>query len=248
MTRSRLASTLLAAAALVVAAAPSAPASAASDPVCPPHRGGLVNDHHGFGRVWHQGASLYACTTVYAHRPRAKRMGPWTPYTKVAFNGVDLAWTVRMHVGGKATDRVWAANVDSGQRWMLAQKPNPGGPSLAARETLLQRLVVVDQSVVWVTRTSDVVAVLREPGGSDPTLVGTWATPPAVLQKRLLPLGTYAGVSAAALAASLRVKELDGEGDECGGVNPYRITFRPAAGAAVLGVVWDGYWTSTNCS
>jgi hypothetical protein len=54
-------------------------------------------------------------------------------------------------------------------------------------------------------------------------------------------------VPAATLAASLRVKELDGEGDECGGVNPYRITFRPGAGAAELGVLWDGYWTSTNC-
>jgi hypothetical protein len=246
MTRSRLASTLLAAAATAAATVSPAPVASAADPACPPHPGSIVNDHHGFGRVWHQGTSLYACTTVYAHRPRAKRMGPWTPYTRVAFNGDDLAWTVRMHVGGKATDRVWAANVDSGRRWMLAQKPNPAGATLAARETLVQRLVVVDQSVVWVTRTSDVVAVLREPG-SEPTPIGTWATPPKVLQKRLLPLGTYPGVPAAALASSLRVKELDGEGDECGGVNPYRITFRPGAGAAELGVLWDGYWTSTNC-
>jgi hypothetical protein len=248
MTRSRVTSTLLAGAALALSASGAGVAPAlAKDPVCPAHSGALANDGHGFGRVWHQGSSLYACTTVYGHRPRAKRMGPWTPFTKVAFDGVNLAWTVRMHVGGKATDRVWAANVDSRSRWMLGQKPNPAGATLAARETLLQRLVVVDQSVTWVTRTKDVVAVMRDPAG-DPAPIGTWPTPPAILQKKLLPLGTYPGASAAGLAASLKVKEEDGDGDECGGVNPYRITFRPAAAAAELGVLWDGDWTSTNCS
>jgi hypothetical protein len=213
---------------------------------CPARSATIVKDVRGFGRVWHRGTSLYACTTVYGHAPQTRRVGPYAPATKVAFDGVNLAWTVRMTKQGRRTDRVWAANVDSGRRWMLAQKPNPAGGDKAARETLVQRILVKDQAIAWVTRGGDVVGALVS-AQDEPVAIGTLPSPP-VQQDHLVQIGSFPGGPVSALAASLRITEGDGEGDECGGVNPYRFTVRPEAGLPEAGVQWTGGWTSTNCS
>ncbi|MCW3014714.1 MAG: hypothetical protein JWO02_1806 [Solirubrobacterales bacterium] len=223
------------------------PASAAKPKAkaCPARSGTIARDRRGFGRVWHKGTSLYACTTVYGHAPKTERMGPYAAGTKVAFDGVNVTWTVPMVKGGKKTDRVWAANVDSGSRWMLAQKPNPAGTDAAARETRVQRIVVRDQAIAWVTKGGDVVGALRSPE-DDPVTIGTLPAAP-VVQKNLVLLGSFTGVPVMDLATSLQIEELDGDGDECGGVNPYRFTVRPDASTPAAGVEWTGGWTSTNC-
>ncbi|MCW3038096.1 MAG: hypothetical protein JWM31_1, partial [Solirubrobacterales bacterium] len=149
---------------LAATAAATAAATTASavrpDPKCLVRPGQLAVTRGGDDRVWHRGDSLYACTTAYAHAPKAKRMGPWAPGTKVSFDGSNLAWTVPMVIAGRRTDRVWAANVDAGRRWMLAQKPNPGGADKPAREGRVQRLQVRDRALAWVTAGGDVVGAL----------------------------------------------------------------------------------------
>lgn len=229
--------------ATALAAAPS-PASAAAR--CPLQRGMIVIDGARFGTVFHRGTKLYACTTVYGHAPRSRYMGPWTPDTKVSFDGVNLAWTVRMTAQGKRTDRVWAGSADTGRRWMLGQKPNPGGADLAAREDTIRSLIAVDRGIAWVTKDGAVVGALEEPQ-SGLTPFGTFATPPSILQDKLALVGTWPG-HGAQLAQSLKLEETGGDGDECGGVDTYRLSVTPDAGQPALGVTWDGYWTSTNCS
>lgn len=240
--------------ALLVAAALAATATALPSPAsaapkvknCPAQTGTIVKDS--IGRVWHRGLKLYACTTVYAHAPKSRYMGPWSSGTKVSFDGVNLAWTVRSTAAGKSTDRVWAGSADTGKRWMLAQKPNPGGATLADREVRIQRILATDRAIAWVTQGGDVVGALEDPAGEPLEVVGTFTTPPSVLQKKLVLVGSWPAVPAAQLAASLKLAEESGDGDECGGVNPYLLTVRPDAAAPAVGVRWDGYWTSTNCS
>ena len=81
---------------------------------------------------------------------------------------------------------------------------------------------------------------------SDPEAVGTL---PAPLQadRALLLVGTWADAAPDALAASARLEELDGDGDECGGVNPYRLTVQPDAGGPRLGAQWFGGWSRPDC-
>jgi hypothetical protein len=238
---------LVAAVVAATAAAAPSPASAAAKPKnCPAQKGTIKVDGYKIGRVWHRGTKLFACTTVYGHAPKSRYLGPWAPGTKVAFDGVNLGWTVRTVAEGRSTDRVWAGSADTGKRWMLAQKPNPGGATKAAREVRVQRIVVADRGLAWVTQGGDVVGALESPA-SDPAPVGTFTTPPSVLQKRLVLIGSWPAVPAATLAATLKIVEEPGEGDECGGGNPYLITVRPDAAKPAIGVRWDGYWTSTNC-
>lgn len=238
---------LAAAAAAVTLTGATLPAAAsARSHTCAPKTGTPAIDAHKTGRVWHQGTSLYACTTVYDHVPKAKRMGPWAAGTKVAFDGVNLAWTVPMKIEGRGTDRVWAANVDSGRRWMLAQKPNPGGATKPAREGRVQRLVVTDQAVAWVTKGGAVVGAFVEPA-DDPSPVGPLPSPP-VVQQNLTLVGSFGDADPVALGKSLKLAEMSGDGDECGGVNEYVLTVRPDAAPASVGIQQSGYWQSTNCS
>src|SRR5690348_5745498 len=90
------AAAVLAGAGAAPPAAPAAAARAARD--CPAQRGTLARAP--LGRVWHRGHSLYACTTAYARRPRSVRLGPWAPQTRVAWDGVNAAWTVPLWRGG----------------------------------------------------------------------------------------------------------------------------------------------------
>lgn len=245
MNRRRAASLIAAAGvACTLAGAPS-PAGAARSAVCPSQTGTIVKDNT--GRVFHRGTRLYACTTVYGHAPKSRYMGPWSQYTKVAFDGVNLGWTVRTTAAGKRTDRVWAGSADTGKRWMLGQKPNPGGADLAAREDTVSRIVAQDRGVAWVTKGGAVVGALQDPAEDVVTPIGSFATAPSVLQKKLVLVGSWPGATKQ-LASSLALTETGGDGDECGGVDTYVLTVRPDAAADPVGVRWDGYWSSTNCS
>jgi hypothetical protein len=60
-------------------------------------------------------------------------------------------------------------------------------------------------------------------------------------------VGSFPDVGAVALARSMQLTEENGDGDECGGVNPHTLTVKPDASGALVGVRWLGGWTSTNC-
>ncbi len=227
----------------ILAAVPGAPAIArdASDD-CPRQRGTIATAP--LGRVWHRGTTLYGCTAVYGHRPRTKRLGSWSPTTRVSFDGVNVAWTVRCTVGERRVDRIWAANIDSGVRWLKGAPLIPRAGAPKAREERAQLVQLRDQGVAWVTQAGDVVFALRSPesspepiGGAAPKLSGQYVL-----------LGSFTALPARDLAATLTLKELPGDGDECGAVNPYELTVQPDANQPALGVRWDGYWSSTNCS
>src|SRR3954464_3579077 len=110
---------LLAAVALTVPAAAHAKAYAN----CPARSGTLAKD--GFGRVWHTKATLYGCTTVYGRRPRTRRLGPWKPGTKGAWDGRHAGWRVPLTRGGVRRDRVYAGSAEDGSRWLLGTRARP---------------------------------------------------------------------------------------------------------------------------
>jgi hypothetical protein len=229
--------TAVAAGALLTGAVP---AGAAQN--CPAKKGTLAKDS--LGRVWHKGTSLYACTTVYGHRPRSRRMGPYKPGTKVSFDGVDLAWTTALTRDGVRSDRVWAGSADTGRRWLDGKRLIPASGDQPEREARILKLVAVDRSVAWVTRGGDVGFALQFPE-TDPAAIGTLPAPLKADDKRLL-VGSFGAASASQLAATLKLTEGDGEGDECGGSNPYDLTFQVSPGTTA-GARWQGGWVSTNC-
>lgn len=236
---------MLAATALALAGlAAAAPGGAmARSHICHRHHGHLAGDF--FGNVWHDSHSVLACTTVYDHPPRARRLGPWTPGTKVAWDGVNALWTVRHTSGGVTTDRMWAANSDNGKHWLSGTKLVPGAAGAPFTDGRAQRIFLKDQSAAWVTQAGQVVMAMHDPADT-PTAIGTLPAPLTAV-KQLLLVGTYPASAVPGIASSLRIKELDGDGDECGGENPYQLTYSVNGGSRV-GALWGGYWESTNCS
>jgi len=224
----------LAAAALALAGA--APASAKSDD-CPARKGTLVKKP--LGRVWHKGHSLFGCTVVFDTKPRARRLGPWAPQTRVDFDGVEVVWTTPLVRNGVRSDRVWNASVQSGTRWASGARLVPG------REARIQRIMVADQGAAWVTRTGDVVLFVRLPN-SDPVAVGGLPGP-LVPDKSFLLVGTFTSIVPKALAATAKLAEGQGDGDECGGTNPYTLTVQPDPSAAPVGATWSGDWVRVDC-
>ncbi len=239
--------TVLAVTALVALGACSAPASASTAATaakgdCPARKGTLAKNS--IGRIWHRRGSIYGCTTVYGEPANRRRLGPYTTGAKVAFDGANVAFTVSRVRDGKRVDRVFAANVDDGRRWLVGRKAVPAAAAEPEHEARIQKLSLRDQSVAWITRTGDVVMAMREPA-SEPTPIGAPPGPLTVVRNLLL-VGRFPGTGATALARSMRYKELPGEGDECGGGNPYTLTVRPDASGRPVGVEWHGHWTSTS--
>ena len=232
-----------AAAAFAVALPASASASAHKD--CPPHKGAIASKNG--GRVWHSGTSLYACTVVYGQKPHTVKLGPWSPKSRVAFDGITAAWTTPLTRDGVRSDRAWLATADGpGKRWIGGARLIPASASGPAREARIQRILLTDQGAAWVTRTGEVVLALADPAGSEPAKIGAL---PGELKAdhQFLLVGSFTGVRASELAKTLTLKESSGDGDECGGVNPYLLTVQPDPAADPVGVSWDGYWTRLNC-
>jgi hypothetical protein len=228
---------------LAAAGLGAAPAPAAKSYDCPATKGMISK--RALGRVWHRGATLYGCTTVYGHRPKTKRLGPWTPTTRVAFDGVDVAWTVRRTVNYRRVDRIWAANIDSGRRWMQGYVLVPRTPTTEPREERVQSVELRDRGVAWITQAGDVVLALQSPQDEPEAIGAAGALKPS---GRYLLVGSFTSLTPRTLAATLALKELPGDGDECGAVNPYELTVQPDPSHPPVGVRWSGYWQSTNCS
>src|SRR4051812_25373084 len=99
----------LGALALLFASATAATAPAQAAKACPAKANTLAKDT--FGRVWHTKATLYGCTTVYGRAPRTKRLGPWKPGTKVAWDGSQAVFSVPLTRDGHIVgDRLYAAD------------------------------------------------------------------------------------------------------------------------------------------
>jgi hypothetical protein len=227
----------------VLLAGSPADASAARSRDCPAKRGTIKVT--GSGRVWHQGHGLYGCTVVYGRPPHTQRLGPWAPGAKVSWDGVSAAWTVPLRRGGVRSDRAWAASAEDGTRWLVGTRLLPRAADAPAREARVQSIRLRDESAAWVTQDGAVVLALRSPEDV-PTAVGT---PPGGLtpDHGLLLLGRWTGVPAAQLATSLSLTEGDGDGDECGGSNPYTLTVQPDAASPATGVTWWGGWSRPFC-
>jgi hypothetical protein len=223
---------------LLALAVPSA--RAASVKSCPARPHTLAKTT--VGRVWSSGASLYACTTVYGRKPNKVRIGPWRTGGKVAWDGSDAVWSVPLVRGGKVVgDRVYAADAQDGSRWLL------GARALPDREARTQRMFVWGTTGGWVTRDGSVVFAQRSPQ-EPPAAVGTLPAPPVTTGKLVL-VGAWPGVSATALGRTVKLDTTgDGDGDECGGSEQYRLTLVPdATSGARVGVTWWGSWERPFC-
>ena len=197
------------------------------------------------GRVWHAAGSLYACTTVYAKPPHRRRLGPWKRGAKVAFDGVNVVWTTPLVRNGVRSDRGWAGSAETGQRWLSGARLIPATAGAEPGEARVQRVLGTDRGGGWVTQTGAVVLALSSPE-SDPEAVGTLPAPLRA-DHHLVLVGTWADAAPDALAASARLEELDGDGDECGGVNPYKLTVQPDPAGARIGATWSGGWSRPDC-
>jgi hypothetical protein len=233
----RRASLALLLAACAFAAVLAGPAQARKSYDCPKRAGTLAVKP--LGRVWHQAGSVYACTTVYGRAPKLRRLGPWKAGTRVAFDGVNVVWTVPLARDGVRSDRAWAASAEDGRRWLSGRRLLPAG------EARVRRVLGTDQGAAWVTTDGVVVLALRWPQ-SDPEAVGALPAAPQA-DRGLVVVGPFAAADHAALAASATLEELEGDGDECGGVNPYKLTVQPDPGADRVGVTWWGGWERPFC-
>jgi hypothetical protein len=231
--------------AVLLLALPGAGQAAKRYPKCPAKQGTLAHD--GSGRVWHQGASLYGCTTVYGHRPRSLRLGPWRPGAKVAWDGSDAVWSVPLTRGGKVVgDRVYAADAQDGKRWLLGARALPKTVTTAAGEARVQRLFAFGATAGWVTTGTDVVFALRSPEDAPQAEGGRLGTP--VADGHLTLVGTWPGISPTGLGRTVKIDATGGDGDECGGGEDYRLTVVPdATSGARLGVRWFGGWSRPYC-
>jgi len=223
------------------------PTTAQAKGDCPARKGTLAKN--GIGRVWHQGASIYGCTTANGHAPRIRRMGPYKPGTIVAFDGVDVAFAVPLVRDGVRSDRVYAASLDDGDRWLLGRLLVPKSATGPEREARVQRLALVEsgrgRSATWVTTTGEVVLAVRSPDGK-PDPIG--ALPGPLTEDRTLVLvGRFPDAGAPALAQSMQVKQGQYEGDECGGSIPQVLTVKPDPSAGRIGASWFAHYTSPRC-
>src|SRR5207342_1569413 len=133
--------------------------------------------------------------------------GPWSPKSRVDFDGMTAAWTTPLVRDGVRSDRAWLATADGpGKRWIGGARLIPASDGGPAREARIQRIVIRDQGAAWVTRTGEVVLALAEPGGSDPASIGSLSTT-LKPSDRYLFVGTFAGVRASELAKTLTLKE-----------------------------------------
>ena len=237
----------LAAAIALIATSLAAPggALARTSRDCPARAHTLVKAPN--GRVWHAGSSLYACSTAYGVRPRSFRLGPWARGARVAFDGVWAAWTTPHRIAsGDIVDRGWAASALTGRRWLSGTPLVPAsGPGAPRREARAAWITVTDEGAAWITRTSDVVLALHHPDDT-PSPIGTLPAPLLPAGNQLL-VGSWPAVPAAQLAASAKLEELPGDGDECGGANDYRLTVQPDGVTGSVGAIWNGSWSRPNC-
>lgn len=254
---------ILAAAALTAALAvlPAAPAAAAS--TCKKHSTEFARKSGGTLWLSPDRKLLYGCAPRYEAPALDIKLGPWSPKSKYAFDGASAVWSVR---SGPA-DKVWAADATktSSPAWLKGVTPvaGPGSKTDAA----VQGLAVLGDAAAWVTTKSTVTFAVTNPDDLEPTLIGAGtpgatatpatspttglpqglvADPPKPKGTRVL-VGRWESIDAAVLAKSLKVTQgSGGDGDDCGGVNEWKATVAPVAGADPVGIDWYSRYSSVS--
>jgi hypothetical protein len=225
---------LLAAAGAALAMALVPAVASAHDYHCSSHRGELAANE--IGIVWHSGHSLYGCSVEYDEGVFVRRLGPWAPGTKVKTDGANVVWSVPTTSGGQRSDRVWAANIHDGVRWLAGTRPVPQGPGHPFLDGHIYKLFQTGEQAAWITTDGDVVAAND---GSNSEVSGVGLPPsPLVWTKQLVLIGHFPDADLAALAASAQLTEGDGETDECGGSDPYTFTIKTSASGPAFGATW----------
>lgn len=255
--------TTLAAVAAVTSGPLVAPASAIPQGYeCPAHTGEFART--GASVLWPgkvKGKNvLYGCTAFYGEKPRSFRLGPWNKASKASFDGQTVVWTARKP--GTKEDAVWVADASVGSTWLRGVRPTTGKGSSA--DVKVERLVAAGEVAAWVTTRGTLVMAVSSPqddaqaiGASSPAATQTPATSPTtgapqgllsplVAKGKRIVIGRWEALASPAFADSLEVLVGDGEGDECGGVNPYDVTVEPLAGGARVGAEISAYWGSSS--
>lgn len=225
--------------------------------------------------LWEHGGSLYGCVAGYlddtannevdhegadpSYSPTPpRRLGPWSPSSRVVFDGVEAAWTARKQLkSGQLVDAVYAVDVNVGKPWLRAARPTF---DLADRQ--IAALKLGQNFAAWVTTRGTVVAAAEggfgdpsEPDAFDLDLVGA-GTPGLVsalvpLDRRLL-IGKF-DAAAAQAGSTLRLRRLsdaDMENEECIGSYRWEVTVRPAPNGPRVGGIWRAAYfpSSIYCS
>ncbi|MDO9352539.1 MAG: hypothetical protein Q7T55_02525 [Solirubrobacteraceae bacterium] len=236
-------------------------ASARAKGDCPKHTGEF--GRKGGSVLWpgpYAGRTvLFGCTSFYGEGPKNYRLGPWAKGSKWAFDGSTAAWVIKGS-GGKG-DRIYVGDAAAKYTWLPGLAPVVGRGAKA--DGKVSRIVVTGDVAAWVTTKGTVAAAARS-FEQDPETVGAelaaakpdpaispttglaqgLVSPPAFKGKRIV-LGRFEAAAGKPLADSLKVVIGQGEGDECGGTNPYTVTAAPIAGQRV-GATWFTSWTSTS--
>lgn len=222
-----------------------ATSSASAAASCPPRKGTLakVSD----ARVWHQGTSLYACTTSYGVKPKARRIGPWTPKTRVAFDGTNVAWTTQVKRGGKTVDRVWASDVLRDGRWLGGRQALPkAAPGGSRGEARVLRIRIEGGVAGWMTDGGTVVMAARSADDTPERIGGGTLAGP--VDDDYVRIEQVARTAASDLAPTLKLASGSGEGDECGGSAPYELTVSSGPNLTPRGARWyAGYLGAPAC-
>ena len=126
---------------------------------------------------------------------------------------------------------MWAANADNGKRWLSGTKLVPGAAGAPFTDGQAQHILLADQSAAWLTKAGQVVMALHEPADDTDAdrnaRVVAAGRGQAAAARRHLP-----DVASSRIASTMKLQELDGDGDECGGENPYRLTIKGDAACA----------------
>jgi hypothetical protein len=148
---------------------------------------------------------------------------------------------------GIRSDRGWVASAEDGKRWLLGTRLIPATSSTPAAEARVQRLFVFGESAGWVTQDGSVVLAVHSPQDA-PAPFGTLPSTPTADHKLVL-VGRWPSAGAASLAATVQLGAFEGDGDECGGSESYRLTVIPDAAAPTtrIGISWFGGWERPFC-
>lgn len=219
---------------------------------CPHHAGTLATTErypNGVSaRVWHQGTSLYGCTTAF--RRTIRRLGPYRPGTTVAVTPWGhVAWTVPLLRDGVRSDRIWATTIDERQTWLAGKRLVPRRGSESEREGQILRVVVTDGpdagGAAWVTRAGD-VAMATQVTNESPVPIGALPVALKPAGRRLL-VGSFGESAAAHIASTLKIAVDDEYGDGCEGGRTYATRFSTAADGDEIGAAWRHFWLSDDC-
>jgi hypothetical protein len=196
-------------------------------------------------RVWHEGATLRACTRVPGKRRYLRTLGTWSAATQVAAGAGDVAWSTRRSTPAGPVDDLRTTDVRTGASWLktttAAVAPDAATPASADR---VLRLVTDDTATAWVTARGVVGATVRKLDADQPgTLYGDGLPGTTPYRSgRTFFLGDAGPAAAPAVAAGLALDQTS-EGDECGGTTDHRVKI-PAFGtrpATVFSYLFQDY-------